>query len=270
MSKPPTSPPPPEYATLPLGPGGGELDAPALHVRLAEGPVRGAALVLPGGGYSFVSMDNEGWPVAGALAAEGFDVGVLRYRVAPGARHPDMIRDAVAGVRRLRERLHAAGRAGRVGAVGFSAGGHLAASLALHGARFEEHPPAAGHADARVDALVLGYPVIDLEPPLAHAGSRLALLGPDPDPELVERLRLHRHVTPAAPPAFLFHTANDGPVPVGNTLAYAGACAAAGVPFSVHVYEDGPHGLGVARDHPEAHAWLPAAVAFLRRHLAGS
>ena len=118
-----------------------------------------------------------------------------------------------------------------------------------------------------MDALVLGYPVIDLEPPRAHLGSRLALLGEEPDPALLDAMCLHRHVTAGAPPVFLFHTANDGPVPVGNTLAYAAACEAAGVPFSCHVYEDGPHGVGLASDHPEAHLWFPAAAAFLGRHL---
>ncbi len=260
---------PDEPPREPLWPGGDAGAGPSLTFRAVDGTPRGAVMVIPGGGYSFVSMANEGRPIAAALHAAGFDVAVLRYRVAPLAKHPDMIRDAAEGIRLLRRKLRAAGRPTRVGVLGFSAGGHLAASLALHGDRFDEEPPAQRDPDTAVDALVLGYPVIDLLPPRAHAGSRLALLGEDPDPALLDAMCLHRHVTAAAPPAFLFHTANDGPVPVGNTLAYAAACEAAGVPFSCHVYEDGPHGVGLASDHPEAHLWFPAAAAFLARHLSG-
>ena len=269
MPQPPADPiHPDEPPRIPLRPGGRPEENPTLTFRPADGPPRGAVMVLPGGGYAFLSTDREGRRIAGPLHAAGFDVAVLRYRIAPGHRHPAMIRDATDGIRLLRRLLREAGRPTRVGMMGFSAGGHLAASLALHGDRFDERPRPGGDPEARVDALVLGYPVIDLEPPRAHRNSRLALLGEDPDPALLDAMCLHRHVTAAAPPAFLFHTANDGPVPVGNTLAYASACEAAGVPFSCHVYEDGEHGLGLAADHPEARLWFPAACAFLGRHLA--
>ena len=246
--------------------------ASTLGFHPASAEPRGGVLVLPGGGYGAVADGHEGRDVAAALNAAGFDAAVLRYRVAPH-RHPAMIHDAAAGLRRFRRALAEAGRSMRIGLLGFSAGGHLAASLALHGNRFEAGPDAGTDSspgpgpDLRVDALVLGYPVIDLVPPRGHANSGLNLLGPEPDAELLDLFCLHRHVGSDAPPALLWHTADDGPVPVGNSLAYASACEAAEVPFELRVYEQGQHGLGLAREHPEAKAWFPDAVAFLGRHL---
>ncbi len=252
-------------------------DGPADESTLTFFPLDPAAdchghvLVLPGGGYQGLA-DHEGPTIAERLNAAGFDASVLRYRLgSAGHRHPDMLHDAQRAMRLVRQRLEADGVPGRrVAVLGFSAGGHLASTLAVH----HDAPP--GEADdlvgdypARPDAAVLCYAVIDMAGPAAHAGSRTALLGEqrEGDVALRERLSTHRHVTAQTPPTFLWHTADDAGVPVANCLMFANACAEHGVPVELHVYESGPHGLGLAPDNPSVATWIDHATDFLQRHL---
>jgi len=222
-------------------------------------------MVLPGGGYRQLA-EYEGGVVAERLNAAGFDAAVLRYRLAPGHQHPAMIHDAQRGMRLMRQ--HPSIRASRFAVLGFSAGGHLASTLAVHHDRFAaDHDDLVSQFTARPDAAVLCYPVIDMNAPNVHAGSRLHLLGEHPTTESIELLSTHKHVNAATPPTFLWHTADDGPVPVQNSLLFAAACREARVSTELHVYESGVHGLGLADDHAEAHAWFAACAAFLDRHL---
>lgn len=229
-------------------------------------------MVLPGGGYHDLA-EHESDIIAERLNAAGFDAAVLRYRRAPHHQHPAMIHDAQRGLRLLRQ--HPAIRAKRLAVLGFSAGGHLASTLAVHGERFTadhadhaDHDDLAGRYAARPDAAVLCYPVIDMADPYTHAGSRVGLLGKTPDPALIQQLSNHRHVDADTPPTFLWHAADDEPVPMQNSLHFAAACREARVPVEMHLYETGGHGLGLAQDHPEAQAWFAACVSFLTRHLA--
>ncbi|MEO0514175.1 MAG: alpha/beta hydrolase [Planctomycetota bacterium] len=252
---------------LPLWPdAGGDAEIPSLSLFPCDATPRGGVMVLPGGGYHHLA-DHEGAVIAEQLNAAGFDAAVLRYRLAPDHQHPAMINDAQRGMRLMRQ--HPAIGATRLAVLGFSAGGDLASTLAVHGERFTtERDDLAGQYAARPDAVVLCYPVIDMADPYAHAGSRLGLLGESPDADLVQTLSNHRQVDANTPPTFLWHTAEDDAVPVHNSLMFAAACRDARVPVELHVYESGGHGLGLAADHAEAKAWWPACVSFLGRHLA--
>ena len=226
---------------------------------LADDGARWAVLILPGGGYERIAP-AEGEPVALAFAAAGVQAFVLSYSVLP-ARWPQPFLEGAAALAWLR--AHAAGygvRPDRVAVCGFSAGGHLAGCLSclwghpLLGERLGLAP-----GQARPDAAVLCYPVV-------HAERYLDILGPEvPRPD--------RLIPAEHPPAFLWATLGDATVPVDNTLDYARALRAKGVPFELHLFQDGPHAMGLAdresaRDeaHYNAHAaaWHGLCVDWLK------
>jgi acetyl esterase/lipase len=209
-----------------------------------------AMLVLPGGGYARLA-EHEGAPVAQWLSDLGIAAFVLHYRVAPH-RYPAPLLDARRALRHLRMNADKLGiDAHRIGVLGFSAGGHLAGLLATDPLD-------------RPEAAVLCYPVASLLT-APHAASITNLLGPDPDPAALRDLSLEHRISDATPPTFLWHTATDTSVsPVHSTLV-AGALARHHIPFELHIYPTGKHGLGLAADHP-AHAWTTACAAFLRDH----
>ena len=202
-------------------------------------------VVLPGGGYAR-HADHEGEPVAEWLRALGLCAGVLRYPV--HARHPAPVDAVRAEVRRVR----AAG-AERVVLLGFSAGGHLAGHAAL---------TASSSGPERVDAVVLGYPVVSMQLD-THQGSQEELLGPDPSAEVRAVTSLDRLVTRAAPPFFVWHTADDASVPVQHSYLLAQALARQGVPHALHVFPRGPHGLGLAGGTGAPASWPALCAAWL-------
>jgi acetyl esterase/lipase len=218
------------------------------RLTLRPAPDTGApapiVLVLPGGGY-FMHAPHEAEPVADWLNGLGLHAAVLRYRLEPkGGTEP--LDDARAAVRALRE-----GAAGpsvdptRVGVLGFSAGGHLAAWLA-------GGPQAEGV--ERPDLAVLCYPLVSLAH-LPHAGSLDALLGPEPTPADRRAVSLEYAVHPATPPVFCWHTGDDGSVDVEHALRYTTALRRAGVPVELHVLPHGAHGLGLAPEDPYVARW---------------
>jgi acetyl esterase/lipase len=202
--------------------------------------------------------DHEAEPVAEWLESIGVRGFVLRYRLAPD-RHPAPVLDVFAAIRDVRRRGGELGvNPNKVGILGFSAGGHLAGTACIRPdlAPEDEVP-------ARPDFGVLIYPVVTMQ---AHTqgGSRMNLLGESPSPELVDGLSLERQVSASTPPLFLYHGANDGPVPVENSLALASALARHAVPFDLHVVEDGPHGTGMGQSG-EPTDWRPAFERWFRR-----
>lgn len=230
-----------------------------------------AAIVCPGGGYVCLAVDKEGAEATRWLTSIGVTACLLKYRVAP-YRHPAPLTDVLQAVRVVRSRARELGvDAGRVGIVGASAGGHLAASAAtMFDAREGKTGAALDAVSARPDFVVLLYPVITMAEPHAHAGSRRALLGDDPPAELVARLSLEGAVTAATSPAFIMHTAEDASVPVENSILFYRALRDAGVTAEMHLYERGAHGfglqpgLGPTSDWPRRcedwlrfHRWLP-------------
>lgn len=223
-----------------------------------------AVLVLPGGGYAG-HASHEAEVVAHWLSSAGWHAFVLRYPVSPeepsAALHPAPLTAAVEAMRWIRSGAHGLDIAPHaVGVLGFSAGGHLAASLS-HAATLLDAP------DAVPDFAVLGYPVVSLvhEP---HLGSTRRLLGPDPDPELLDALSLANQVTASTPPTFLWHTAADAGVPVSHSLGYAEALAAHHVPFELHIFPDGPHGLGLGYSDPTVRHWTALCEDWIRRRTA--
>lgn len=209
-----------------------------------KGETRPAAIICPGGGYQHVSP-REGEPVALDFVARGMACFVLKYSIAP-ARYPAALRqlaEAIALVRAHAQEWHVT--PGRVLVAGFSAGGHLAASLAT----LYDDPilTEAGYdpAISRPDGLMLGYPVIT-GGPQAHRGSFDNLLGPDAPQAQIKALSLENRVTADTPQTFLWSTADDGAVPIANTLMFADALAAHHVPFALHIFPHGHHGLSLA------------------------
>jgi acetyl esterase/lipase len=201
---------------------------------------RRAIVIFPGGGYQHLAP-HEGKGYAEYFAAAGYTCFVVTYRLATdGHRHPAMLEDAVAAVHSVRQKAAKFGiDPDKIGVMGSSAGGHLAASLMVHNARY------ADRANGRPDFGILCYPVITFGPEFAHSGSRTALLGDNPDPAMVDFLSCEKQVTPTTPPAFLWHTGEDTSVPMQNSLLFADAVHRADVPVELHVYPDGRHGLGL-------------------------
>ena len=220
----------------------------------------GAALVIcPGGGYGGLA-DHEGSQYARWLNEQGIAGFVLKYRLgSAGYRHPAMLQDAARALRIVRSRAEEWKLdPKRIGIMGSSAGGHLASTLVTH---FDAGKPDATdpieRASSRPDLGILCYPVISMGAN-THQGSKNNLLGKDPSPELVRDLSNELQVTKDTPPCFLWHTWEDKGVKIENALSFANALQAAGVRFDLHVYERGPHGLGLGtRDwQPEKrHPW---------------
>lgn len=229
------------------------------------GAPKGHVILCPGGGYEWLSP-REAQPVADAFAAGGWTAWVLSYTVAgpgvvPGDRPLRQLARAVARVRRAQPGLP-------VVVCGFSAGGHVAASLAVHwqDAREPEAPGRTG----RPDAVVLGYPVITAGA-YAHRPSLEALLGREPQGAAradwlrqAQYFSLEQHVGPQTPPVFLWHTASDELVPVQNSLLFAQQLAEKQIPFEMHIYPKGVHGLSLATpavEEPEKQRWADEHVA---------
>ncbi|MDQ0076149.1 alpha/beta hydrolase [Arthrobacter oryzae] len=228
---------------------------PANGEPLRESP---AMLVLPGGGYER-HADHEAEPVAGWLASLGIHAFVLRYRVAPH-RHPAPLQDAKAALAWIRTGRHGlAVNRSRVGVLGFSAGGHLAATLAAGIPSGEESLDVPG---SRPDLSILCYPVLSFEAAV-HQGSINNLLGASPSKEILAGLSAELTVTGDTPPAFIWHTFDDGAVDVEHSLRYALALRHAAVPAELHVYPHGRHGLGLAAGVPGVERWTELCATWL-------
>jgi acetyl esterase/lipase len=224
-----------------------------------------AVIICPGGGYGRLAVDREGEQTARWLNTLGVTSFVLTYRLAEFG-HPAPLQDVLRAVRLVRsqaERYHI--RPDRIGAMGFSAGGHVAASA---GTLFD-HPLGRTGADldrtsARPDFLVLVYPVITMQGPAAHPGSRSGLLGAHPAAAAVELMSVERQVTPATPPTLLIHTQDDAVVPVENSILFYQALTRAGVAADMYLFQHGEHGMGMRPHLGTASGWPQRAEEWLR------
>ena len=247
--------------------GDSAADTPTLTIYRAARAATGTGVVVaPGGGYGNLAMDHEGRQVAAYFNAMGVAAFVLKYRLGPNYRHPIELGDAQRALRLARSRAAEFGVApDRIGMMGFSAGGHLAATAATHvvGGRPDAADPA-DRVSSRPDFLILGYPVISFDPAITHAGSVRNLLGDKPDPALIEELSNDLRVTPDTPPTFLFHTNADTGVPAENSVRFYLALRKAKVPAEMHIFEPGPHGVGLALGDPSLSAWPTLLTNWLR------
>jgi len=201
-------------------------------------------------------LGHEGQEIGEWFNSFGVAAFIVRYRLAPRYRYPSALEDACQAVRIVRSRsTEWAIDPGRIGVMGFSAGGHLASCV---GTTSDETVAFAGPlsgVSARPDFLILCYPVITLAGPFAHGGSRANLLGEEPDPALVDALSTQTRVSADTPPTFLFHTSADTGVPSENSILFYEALRRAGVSAEMHIYAHGPHGVGLARAHDSLRGW---------------
>jgi len=225
-----------------------------------------AIIVCPGGAYSRLADNHEGRQVANYLNSLGIAAFVLRYRLGPRYHHPIELGDAQRAMRLVRSNAEAWHLdSARIGIMGFSAGGHLAMTVSTQAdAASANASDPVDRTSSRADFAILGYPVISMTEPWTHAGSRTALLGANPDPRVAAELSGERAVTKHTPPTFLFQTDEDKTVPAENAVYYYLALRKAGVPAELHVFERGPHGVGLANDDPALSEWSKLLANWLR------
>jgi len=218
-----------------------------------------ALLIFPGGGYTMHAIDHEGHKIAKWANAHGAHAFVLQYRLGQfdgsGNKHPDMLNDAKRAMRYIRSHAKEWNlNPDLITIMGFSAGGHLASSLATH---FDD-----GIKGDSIDATsclpnicVLAYPVISMNDKYTHWGSRRFLLGPTPKQKDIDFLSSNLQVRAQTPPTFIFHTSDDKSVPVQNSVNYYLALREMGIPATLHIFEHGPHGVGLAENDPTLVQW---------------
>jgi acetyl esterase/lipase len=245
---------------------------PTLTTYLLDGDkTRGTVLIFPGGGYSFTSP-REAEPIALQFNAAGFHAFILNYSVAP-KRHPQPLLDASRAMCIIREnaenwRIDSE----KVAVCGFSAGGHLAASLGVHWNKSYLNVITDGDiAKNKPSALILSYPVIT-SGEFAHRGSFNNLLGENATNESLDEMSLEKHITKDTPKTFIWHTVEDSDVPVENTLLFAQGLRKHNIPFELHIYPEGSHGLSLATEEtannasqivPHVSSWMRLCVEWL-------
>lgn len=228
-------------------------------------PNGSAVIICPGGGYVRMSTAREGEQYANWLGTLGVTDFVLKYRMQEYG-HPAPLQDVLRAVRTLRARAAEFGiRPDRIGVMGSSAGGHLAASAAtLFDSPLGRTGAPLDSVSARPDFLMLMYPVITMRDPVAHAGSRKALLGAAPSADSLALMSLETQVSAATPPTLLIHTQEDTAVPVENSILFYQALTRAKVPAEMYLFEHGGHGMGMREGLGTSSLWPRRAEEWLR------
>ncbi len=245
---------------------------PEIEFFRAEKPNGSGVIIMPGGGYWYVVIDKEGRNVARWFNSIGVNAFVLKYRLPNtttnrfGSEIP--LQDAQRALRLVRSRANEFGvQPDRIGAIGFSAGGHLASTLGTH---FDAGDSTAtdfvDRVSCRPDFLMLGYPVISMDETITHGGSRNELLGKNPSVDLIRRFSNELQVVTNMPPVFLFSATDDTTVKVDNSLRFYAAARAAGVPAELHLYEQGGHGFGIRANIRAGTNWTIICESWLRSH----
>lgn len=242
------------------------VDNPSITPYWPAQPNGTAVVIFPGGGYVRLAIPHEGYAIAQWFAERGVTAFVVKYRMAEyGA--PAPLQDAQRALRLVRSKAaqwHI--NPNKIGVIGFSAGGHVAASLATR------HRFTAGEADilaevsARPDFAILGYPVITLEGPDAHAGSRKALLGEAPSAQQLRDNSLQYQVTADIPPTFILHGTGDQSVPVSNSLAFFAEVQKYNQQSELHVYQSHIHGVGMTKKQGTISSWPEALERWLTQN----
>jgi acetyl esterase/lipase len=247
--------------------GTADEDKPSITAYLpATNPTRTAVVIAPGGGYVYLAMVWEGSDVAAWLNAHGVAAFVLKYRLGMKYHNPVELEDAQRAIRMVRAHAAEYGvAADHIGMWGFSAGGHLTATA---GTQFDAGNAAAADAvergSSRPDFLVLAYPVITMEEPYVHHGSKLYLLGNTPTQAEIDAMSAELHVTAQTPPVFLFATTDDRTVPVMNSVMFYEALVKAGVPAEMHLFQHGGHGSGLGVGNAQLSVWPELLIKWMR------
>ena len=231
-----------------------------------ENNTKAAIIICPGGGYGGLAQ-HEGKTYAQFLQKHGINAFVLKYRLgSAGYRHPIMLMDAARAIRTVRTKSNKWNiDPNKIGIMGSSAGGHLTSTMITH---FDNGDPKArdliDQASSRPDLGILCYPVITMGE-FTHQGSKRNLLGDNPPEELVDLLSSEKQVKKNTPPTFIWHTMEDRAVPVENSLLFTSALRKSKVPFSLHIYQKGRHGIGLADKPPfnNTHPWAKDLVFWL-------
>jgi len=226
-------------------------------------------VICPGGGYGHLAMDHEGRQVAKWLNSLGVTAFILKYRhrnSGAGYGHPAPLQDAQRAIRMVRSRAKEWNvDPNRIGILGFSAGGHLASSEGTHfNKNYYELKDSIDQVSCRPDFIILVYPVITLTELYTHSGSKLNLLGKNPDQNLVAHLSNETQVTPETPPTFLVHANDDKAVPPENSINFYLALRKVKVPAEMHIYENGGHGFGLGKDKGAVSSWPARCADWLR------
>lgn len=230
---------------------------PSITVYKADKPNGVAIIMCPGGGYARLAMNHEGHDMAPWLNAQGITYIVLKYRM-PNGHYEVPLSDAEQAIRLVRQHAKEWNiRPDRIGIMGASAGGHLAASLATLYSSNETRP----------DFQVLFYPVISMVPDVTHGGSRQNLLGNNPSQELEDKYTLEKQVNAHTPQAFIMLSADDGAVPPANGIHYFEALLQHQVPATLHVYPTGGHGWGFRDAFTYKRQWTGELEKWLREGL---
>lgn len=246
------------------------VETPQLRVFTPERPNGHAVLVIPGGAYQFVSVINEGVELAPRLTGQGFTVFVLVYRL-PGEGWPDRSRVALQDAQRAMRVIRTQARKygvdpGRVSAIGFSAGGHLAAMLATrHAEQTYAVVDASDTLDARPLGVALVYPVATMKSPWTHELSRRLLLGEQATPMEIDRNSAELRVTGSTPPLFIVHALDDDAVPAENSIRLMDAMREAKRPHEIHLLQEGGHAFGIGRPGTPSAYWVDQFGAWVSR-----
>lgn len=238
-------------------------EAPSITPFLLPGKGNSCVIVCPGGAYA-IRADHEGAPIAEMLNSNGISAFVLNYRVTP-YHHPAELTDAKRAIRYVRYHAQRFGiDPEKIGILGFSAGGHLTVSALEHFDYGEESGDEIDHVSSRPNCGILCYAVISLLE-YGHVGSRENLLGKEENPALWAELSGECSVREDMPPVFLWHTAADVSVPVENSLQMALALQKKKIPYELHIFPDGAHGLGIAQEVEGTNQWPSLLAGWLHR-----
>ena len=245
-----------------------KISRPTLTVYLPqkEKSTGAAVIICPGGGYSVSAAGHEGADVAKKFMEMGVAAFVLKYRIPDDKtmlnKELGPVQDAQRAIQVVRENAINWGiKKDHIGIMGFSAGGHLAATAGTHFQHtYIDNPE---HTNLRPDFMILVYPVISFTDSIGHAGSRDQLLGKNATPEKIKEYSNETQVTPQTPPTFLLH-AKDDPVKVENSLAFAAALTKAHVPVELYLYEKGGHGYGMYNKSSSVR-WMDLVQQWLRK-----
>lgn len=250
--------------------GASKVKKPKIYAFFPEGNAsKSAVIIFPGGGYSHLAINKEGFKAAKWLNSQGITAFVLKYRL-PDDRIMENksvapLQDAQRAIRLVREHAEKWNiDSTKVGIMGFSAGGHLASTISTH---FDEvvYPNHSG-ISARPDFSILIYPVVSLEDSITHQGSRKRLLGDNPSNDLITHFSNETQVTQKTPPAFLVHAVDDKSVPIENSLKYMQSLSEANIPVESHFFEKGGHGFGLGGHLESAGSWPELLLKWMALH----